>query len=106
MAYHIGQLKDQYTTSHNLIDSIRAAHSDYPFFRIVKIGIQGAPGRQIRINRNLTFEIGKTGILEFEDVSITHLQILKTDKETEEVNKNPSLTIIVPLIVDYVYEDE
>lgn len=106
MAYHIGQLKGQYTTSHNLVDSIRASAFGYPVSKIVKIGIQGAPGRQVKINKTLTFELGKTGILEFEDVEITHLQILKTEKETEDVNKNPGLTIIVPLTVDYVYDDE
>lgn len=105
MARHIGQIQGTFTTSHNLVDSIRA-NAGTSLERIVKIGIQLERGRKILINKKLTFEIGKTEILEFEDVEITHLQILKTEAETEEVNKNPSLTIIVPIVVDYVYEDE
>ncbi len=50
-----------------------------------KIGIQTKVRNQCKIN-NIVFEIGKTGLLEFEDVKITSLIFLQDEPESTLVD--------------------
>jgi hypothetical protein len=51
------------------------------FTSVVKIGIQSKVGHQCKIN-DYVFEIGKTGILEFNDVEIFSLSFLQDEEES------------------------
>lgn len=104
MAKHFGQIQGKYSTGYNLMNTIKAKANPRKVAYISSLGIQLEEGRQIRLNQKTDFEIGKTGILQFEDVDIQHLQILRTDKEKEE-DKNNEKTILVPIILDYIYDD-
>lgn len=103
MAKHIGQIQGNYSTGYDLMNSI-ITNAKRKVAKVVKIGIQLEKARKILINQTLEFEMGKTGILEFEDVNIQHLHLLKTDEEKEE--NDSDTVILVPIIIDYVYEDE
>lgn len=107
MAKHIGQIQGNYSTGFDLVDGIRA-NAGSALKKVVKVGIQIEKGRKLRLNKDssLIVEIGKTGILEYEDVEIRNIQILRSEEEEALWEKNPNLVFIVPVIVDYVYEDE
>lgn len=98
MALHIGQ-----------IQGIKLTNSELkPKGKVVKIGIQLEKTREVLLNKKLKFEIGKTEILEFDDVEITSIQLLKTQAELDEDKENGTTGIArrVPVIIDYVYDDE
>lgn len=64
------QLHGPFATNEELVDRIK---ENYPEFRgIKKLGIQSQIANICCINNN-DFEIGKTGILEFDDVDVTSL---------------------------------
>lgn len=107
MAKHIGQIQGNYSTGFDLVDGIRA-NAGSTLKKVVKVGIQIEKGRKLRLNKDssLIVEIGKTGILEYEDIEIRNIQILSNEEEEALYEKNPNLVFIVPVIVDYVYEDE
>lgn len=105
MARYIGQIQGTHLTNSELMYHIRA-NANTAVARVIKIGIQLEKARKVMLNKNLEFEIGKTGMLEFDDVEITSIQLLKTEAELEESKKNNKLVIRVPVIIDYIYEDE
>ena len=99
MSKYIGQIQGAYSTGYDLINAIMSNAGNH-VERVTKVGIQLEYGREIMINREIKVEMGKSGQIEFEDVDIQHLQILKRAEES------PTDYISVPIIVDYVYEDE
>lgn len=107
MAKHIGQIQGNFSTGFDLVDGIRA-NAGSSLKRVVKVGIQIEKGRKLRLNKDSTLilEVGKTGILEYEDVEIKNMQILRTEEEDALYENKPTLIFIVPAIIDYVYEDE
>lgn len=96
MAQYVGQIQGKYSSRDNLIAIIKEKAAPSEVVKITKIGIQADEGELISIN-HIDFEIGKTEILEFEDVDIKHLQILSI--------KNGNVNIPIPIIIDYIYED-
>ena len=102
MAKRFGQIQGAYTLGYDLINAIKSNANPSLVSKITDIGIQLEEGRKIRINQKLDFEIGKTEILQFEDVDIQHLQILRKE---EELDKDENEVILVPIILDYIYED-
>ena len=99
MSKYIGQIQGVYSTGYDLINAIMSNAGNH-VERVTKVGIQLEYGREIMINREIKVEMGKSGQIEYEDVDIQHLQILKRAEES------PTDYISVPIIVDYVYEDE
>lgn len=99
MSRYIGQIQGTFSTGYDLINTIKT-NAGHHVERVVKVGIQLEYGREIMINREVKVEIGKSGQIEYEDVDIQHLQILR------RVEENLTDYISVPIIVDYVYEDE
>ena len=99
MARYIGQIQGAYSTGYDLISTI-ISNAGHTVKRIVKIGIQLEYGREIMINREIKVQMGKSEQIEYEDVDIQHLQILKRDTEAA------TAYVSVPIIIDYVYEDE
>ena len=89
MAKYIGQVQGNYSSQDDLIQVIRKQLNSNTDLKIIKIGVQMDEGEKISINHK-EFEIGKTEILEFEDVEITHLQVLKKQN----------------VIIDYVCSNE
>lgn len=72
------QIKGPFKTKENIISYIK---DDYPDFRYIKkIGIQTKVSNKCNINGEI-FEIGKTGILEFNDVKIISLFFLQDESE-------------------------
>lgn len=104
---YIGQIQGTYSTGFDLVDGIRG-NAGSSLKKVVKIGLQTEKGRKVRFNKDssLIFEIGKTGILEFEDVEIKNIQILRTPEEDLLYEKKPTLVFVVPAVLNYVYEDE
>ena len=103
MARRFGQVQGAYTLGYDLINAIKGNANQSLVSKVTDIGIKLEEGRKIRINQKLDFEIGKTGILQFEDVDIQHLQILRKE---EELDKDEDEVILVPVILDYIYEDK
>lgn len=104
---YIGQIQGTYSTGFDLVDGIRG-NAGSSLKKVVKIGLQTEKGRHVRFNKDssLIFEIGKTGILELEDVEIKNMQILRTPEEDLLYEEKPTLVFKVPVILDYIYEDE
>lgn len=72
------QIRGPFTAGEELISQIAA---NYPNFKYIKqIGIQSEEGHIIRIN-NINFEIGKTNILEFDEVEVVSIRFLQDVKE-------------------------
>lgn len=99
MARYIGQVQGSYSTGYDLINAI-ISNAKRPVQRVVKIGIQLEYGREVLINRDFRVQMGKSGQIEYEDVDIRHLQVLRRNTESA------TDYISIPVIVDYVYEDE
>ena len=91
MARYSGQISGKFSQNYELMNTIGATAD-----RLVKVGIQLAPDYAIKINGDL-FEMGKTGILELENVEITSLQLK---------HKGQGITGAIPVIIDYVYEKD
>lgn len=89
MARYSGQISGKFNQNFELMNTIGGGAD-----RLVKVGIQLARDYDVKINGNL-FEMGKTGILELEDVEITSLQLK---------HKGQGFTGEIPVIIDYVYE--
>lgn len=92
MARYIGQIQGEYNPNFDLMVEMHGKRIE----KVVKIGVQLANDYLLKINGKF-FEMGKTGILEYEDVEITELSIRHKD------NQNLAK---IPVIIDYVCEVE
>ncbi len=92
MARYIGQIQGEYNPNFDLMVEMH----DKRIEKVVKVGVQLANDYLLKINGKF-FEMGKTGILEYEDVEITELSIRHKD------NQNLAK---IPVIIDYVCEVE
>ena len=72
MARYSGQISGKFNQNFELMNTIGGGAD-----RLVKVGIQLARDYDVKINGNL-FEMGKTGILELEDVEITTIKTEQT----------------------------
>jgi hypothetical protein len=92
MARRIGQVAASVPPyTHTLMQRI-----NYDVKKIIDIGIQMPVGSYININGK-DFEIGKTGVLQFEDVEITSLMPKWADSSIDD---------LIYVIIDCVYENE
>jgi hypothetical protein len=73
------QLHGPFEANNELVDLIKANYSD--FTNIKKLGIQSISTHKCMIDGQ-SFEIGKTEILEFNEVSITSLYFLQDEPAT------------------------
>lgn len=92
MARYIGQIQGEYNPNFDLMVEMHNKRIE----KVVKVGVQLANDYLLKINGKF-FEMGKTGILEYEDVEITELSIRHKD------NQNLAK---IPVIIDYVCEVE
>lgn len=77
------QIHGPFKREEELVDRIKKDYSD--FFNIKKIGIQSSPSHMCYINGQL-FEIGKTEILEFNEVNITSFYFKQDEPATTLVD--------------------
>jgi hypothetical protein len=78
------QVQGPFSAGQEIVSLIMKDVSD-DFTSIVKIGVQSKVGHQFKMN-DCTFEIGKTGILEFNDVDITSLSFLQDEDDSTIVD--------------------
>lgn len=90
MAKYIGQISGTFYQNYDLLSNINPKAD-----RVIKIGIQLANDYYAIINNEI-YEMGKTGILEFDNVEITKLTL------RHKYDKNK--TKVIPVIVDYICE--
>ena len=69
---YIGQITGYFNPSSNIMNFIRGDGEKHSFEYVSKLGIQAPEGTIFKIN-NKEFEIGPSGILEFDDVKITSI---------------------------------
>lgn len=84
-----GQLTGPFVANTEMLYLVKADAKVSAINYLTKVGITAERGSFVRIN-GIEFEIGKTGILEFEDVKITSLKFSKDANERA--------------IIDYYYE--
>ena len=72
------QIKGPFTVDEEIIDRIKAETTGFDYIK--KLGIQTKVANKCKIN-NQIFEIGKTGILEFNDVEITSLSFMQDEPD-------------------------
>ena len=73
------QITGPFTLNEEIVDKIKA-ETGFNFLYIKKIGIQTEPASAHKVSINgQIFEIGKTGILEFNEVQITSLNFLQDE---------------------------
>lgn len=103
MAKYIGQVQGKFNREANIFNEISSSNKGY----ISKIGIQVEKATRISLtnieefkegefvsvtNSSSEFEIGKTEILELDNVKIISVKILSDES--------------IPIIMDYIYEIE
>ena len=76
------QLKGPFKANQDLVQLIE---TESAMSYIKKLGIQSIPSHKCNIN-NKVFEIGKTDLLEFDDVMITSLFFLQEEPESTLVD--------------------
>ena len=105
MARKIGQVQGEYLQTRNLFATIRA---DYPDLkRIIKLGYQLERDYGIIINNKQRYYMGKTATLEYEDIILEDISNLRIFHIKDwENNTNVFKEVKVPIIIDFVYEDE
>ena len=77
------QLRGPFNQDEELVDKIKAEASD--FRSIERIGICARVRDSVKLN-NETFEIGKTGILQFDNVRITSIKFMQDENESTFVD--------------------
>lgn len=73
------QIKGPFAAGEELVDRIKDNASNFDYIK--KIGIQTKVANRCKIN-NIIFEIGKTGILEFNNVEINSLLFMQNEPDT------------------------
>lgn len=92
MARYIGQIQGEFNPNYDLLVEMH----DKRVEKVVKVGVQLSNDYLLKINGEY-YEMGKTGILEYEDVEITELSVRHRD--SQKLSK-------IPIIVDYICETE
>ena len=93
MSRNVGQFAGEIDPYDDLLRTVRANAAN-TFQSISKIGIQLEEGKKIYID-GVEFEMGKTGILEFDNVDInSSIYITQGNRKTNDK---------IPVIVDYIY---
>lgn len=90
---HAAQVAGAFQPANNITNSLKN------FRYITKLGIQAPEGSFIYLKQGMNeteFEIGTTGILEFEDVNITSVKVANYKKDKSAYTQ---------VIMDCVYED-
>ena len=94
MAQYIGQFQnDKVNINENLVNKISVLKNA----KVKKLGLQLAEGRGVKIN-NLEFRIGKTGMLEFDDLDMEINNLSLLNKEDENI-------LVIPCIIDFILDD-
>ena len=104
MAQYIGQITGNFTVGEIIIDTCikPIARKNREVARIVKIGIQADSPQTVFLN-GVAFEIGKTGILQFNDINITSI-IFAEHPYKRLVDEQGNF--FTNAIIDYLYEDD
>ena len=77
------QIRGPFEEGEDLVDRIK---DEYPDFRSVqRIGICTKVRNYVKLN-DITFEIGKTGILQFKDVRVTSIKFMQDESESTVVD--------------------
>ena len=87
MGNYIGQISGRMIIDEEIMNIIsNNARKNKKVSHLIKIGIQADPGQEVIINKK-PFKIGKTGILQFNDVNITSIVFKKHPYKTLIDNK-------------------
>lgn len=74
------QIQGPFTKNEDLVPIMKIEFNN-SFRHIQRIGIQSKPSNKVNINGQI-FEIGKTGILEFNEVEIVSLYFIQDELES------------------------
>lgn len=103
MGNYIGQISGRMIIDEEIMNIIsNNARKNEKVSHLIKIGIQADPGQEVIINKK-SFKIGKTGILQFNDVNITSIVFKKHPYKTLIDNKAKEYYTYA--IIDYLYTD-
>ena len=103
MGQYIGQFSGKVMVGKEVMDLIfNNARADRDVVNLVKIGIQADPLQEVIINGQV-FQIGKTGILQFNDVNIT--SIIFNKHPYKNLIDNTQHNYYTYAIIDYLYTD-
>ena len=75
LAKHI-QIKGPFTNEQNIVNEITKQYSNLQY--IERLGIQSRPTHLVKID-DVTCEMGKTGLLEWDDIAINTISFLQDE---------------------------